>query len=98
MALLKVQGLDTASMAGQPSSRPARALKAGGPPAAITAAIGAGATGVAGNGIKAQTKPIADGVAQTIGLGPQLGPVLLLVLAVLVLVVAFVVPGIFEGT
>jgi len=84
-------------MASQPSSRPTRALQAGVPPAAITAVIGIGATGIAGNSIEARTDPIATGVAQTIGLGPQLGPALFLAGAVFVLVAAFVVPAIFEG-
>jgi len=84
-------------MASQPSSRPRRALKAGGPPAAITAGIGAGATGVAGNDIEAQTDHVATGVARIVGLDPEMGPALLFVVAVLVLVVAFLLPAIFEG-
>lgn len=94
---LTSQAFGIPSMTKQPSSRPTRALKAGGPPAAITAGIGAGATGVAGNSIEAKTDPVANGVAAAVGLDPQAGPVLLFGLAVLVLVVAFVLPGIFEG-
>jgi hypothetical protein len=84
-------------MGRSPASRPRRALTTGGPPAAITAGIGAGATGVAGDGIEAETEPVATGVARAVGLHPQVGPALLFVAAVVVLVVAFVVPGIFEG-
>ena len=73
-----------------------RAVKSGGPPAVITAGIGVGATGIAGRGIETKTDPIASGAAQTIGVDPQLGPLLLFVLAVLILAVAFVVPGLFD--
>lgn len=78
------------------SNRAVRAVKAGGPPAVITAGLGVGSTGVAGQGIETKTDPVASSVAQTVGLDPQLGPVLLLVIAVLILVVALVVPGLFE--
>lgn len=71
MELLNWMALDSMTMSSQPSSRPRRALKAGGPPATITAGLGVGATGIAGNGIEAKTEPIADGVAQTIGLDPH---------------------------
>ncbi|MFB6069438.1 MAG: hypothetical protein ABEJ76_00325 [Halanaeroarchaeum sp.] len=84
-------------MSGHPRSRPRRALRAGGPPAGITAAIGVGASGVAGQGIERLTDPVATGVAGAVGLGHQAGPVLLVGIAVLVLTVAFVVPAIFEG-
>ncbi|MFC6988852.1 hypothetical protein ACFQJD_09310 [Haloplanus sp. GCM10025708] len=77
--------------------RASRAVKAGGPPAVVTAGIGIGATGVAGHGIETKTDPVARSVAQAVGADPRLGPILLLVVAVLVLVVAFVVPGLFEG-
>ncbi|WP_435348429.1 hypothetical protein [Haloarchaeobius sp. HRN-SO-5] len=84
-------------MPGQVSPRRAiRAVKAGGPPAVITAAIGVGATGVAGQGVETETAPVARGLAQTIGVDPQLGPALLLVLAVVILAVALVVPGLFD--
>lgn len=79
-----------------PANTPRRIITAGGPPALITAAIGIGATGVAGPGIESETEPIATGLAQTLGLDPQFGPVLLLVGAVLVMAVAFVVPGLFD--
>jgi hypothetical protein len=74
-----------------------RAVKAGGPPAVITAGIGVGATGIAGQGIETKTDPIANGVAQTVGFDPQLGPLLLFVITVLILAVAFVVPSLFEN-
>lgn len=84
-------------MSGQSVSNTAtRAMKAGGPPAGITAGIGVGATGIAGHGIETKTDPIASGAAQTIGVDPQFGPLLLFVLAVLILAVAFIVPGLFE--
>lgn len=78
--------------------RAARVLKAGGPPALITAGFGVGATGVAGPGIEARTDPLAAGLAEAIGLGAGLGPALLLGLSVLILVVAVFVPGLFEET
>lgn len=76
--------------------RLARAAKAGGPPALITAALGVGSTGVAGRGIEAKTAPVARGAADAVGVSSELGPVLLLLAAALVVVVAFVVPGVFE--
>lgn len=79
-----------------PANNPRRIITAGGPPALITAAIGVGATGIAGPGIESETEPIADGLAQTVGLDPQFGPVLLLVGAVLIIALAFVVPGLFD--
>jgi len=78
-------------------SSPKRALKAGGPPAVITAGIGIGATGIAGQGIENRTDPIAGSIARMGGIDPQWGPLLLVVLGVLVLVVGFVVPSLFEG-
>jgi len=78
--------------------RAARVLKAGGPPALITAGFGVGATGVAGQGIEARTDPLVTGVAEAIGLGPGLGPALLVGLSILILVVAVFVPGLFEET
>lgn len=85
-------------MAGQ-SSTPwgRRVVKAGGPPALITAALGVGATGVAGRAVERETAPVADGVASAIGVDSQFGPALLVVAAVLVLVVASIVPAAFEG-
>lgn len=84
-------------MAGRPStSYPRRAVTAGAGPALITAGIGVGATGIAGTGIESETEPVATGVAQAVGLDPQLGPAVMLVGAVLVMVLAFVVPGLFE--
>lgn len=71
-------------------------MKAGGPPAVITAGLGIGATGVAGPGIETKTDPIASGAAQAVGVDPGPGPVVLVVVAVLVLAVALVVPGLFE--
>jgi len=81
-------------MAGR--SRPIRALKAGGPPALITAGIGIGATGVAGQGIKNQTYPIAVRVANLLGIEPQLGPIVIIIIAVCILPIALVMPGLFE--
>lgn len=80
-----------------PANNPRRIVKAGGPPAAITAGIGVGATGVAGRRIESQTDPVARGLAQTVGVDPQFGPALLLIGAVLIFALAFVVPGLFEG-
>ncbi|MDS0282689.1 hypothetical protein [Haloarcula onubensis] len=77
-------------------SRPIRALKAGGPPALITAGIGIGATGVAGEGIESQTYPIAASLADFIGIAPRLGPIAVVAIAVCILPVALVVPGLFE--
>ena len=79
-----------------PSNRPVRALKAGGPPALITAAIAIASTGIAGPGLENETRPIATAVASFIGLDPQFGPLLLLGIAVLILPVAVVMPGLFE--
>ena len=73
-----------------------RAVKTGGPPAAITAGIGIGATGVTGDGIETRTDPVANGAASVVGTDPQMGPVLLLAAAVFVLAVAFVVPALFD--
>lgn len=73
-----------------------RTVKAGGPPAAITAGIGVGATGVAGQNIEAKTDPIARGAAQAVGADPQLGPIMLLAVAGLIGVVALFVPGLFD--
>jgi|GEM_PF-1940796 len=78
------------------TNRATRALKAGGPPAAITAGIGVGASGVAGNSIETKTDPVANTVAQIVGVDPQLGTVLLIVIAILILAVSLVVPGLFE--
>ncbi|WP_276257943.1 hypothetical protein [Haloglomus litoreum] len=84
-------------MSGQsPDNNPRRIIRAGGPPALITAAIGVGATGIVGPEIESETEPVATGLARALGLDPGLGPALLLALAVLVLGVAFVVPGLFE--
>ncbi|MFB6107617.1 MAG: hypothetical protein ABEJ82_02100 [Haloplanus sp.] len=71
-------------------------MKAGTPPAAITAGIGVGATGVAGDGIESETKSIAVGVAQAVGVDPQFGPLLLIAGAVLIMALAFILPGVFE--
>jgi hypothetical protein len=79
------------------SSRVVRAVKAGGPPAVITAGLGVGSTGVAGRGIERSTEPVARSVAQTVGVDPRLGPILLLAVAVLIVAAALVVPGLFEG-
>ncbi|WP_265110026.1 hypothetical protein [Halosolutus halophilus] len=78
------------------SHRIRRAAKAGGPPAVITAGIGVGATGVAGQGIETETDPVARGAARAVGADPQMGPAVLLVVAVLILTVALVVPGLFD--
>jgi hypothetical protein len=83
-------------MPGLVSNRVTRAVKAGGPPAAITAAIGIGATGVAGPNVESKTAPLASGFAETLGLSPESGPVLVLLAAVLVAAVALVAPGLFE--
>lgn len=86
-------------MSGQsPSSYPGRVLKAGGPPALITAGIGVGATGVAGQSIESETDPIATGLAESIGVDPQFGPALLLAGALVIMAVAFVVPGLFDDS
>lgn len=79
------------------SGRVRRAVRGGGPVAAITAAIGVGATGIAGESIESQTGPVATEAARAVGLESALGPSVLLVTAVLVLGVALVVPGLFEG-
>ncbi len=79
-----------------PSNRPIRALKAGGPPALITAGIAIASTGIAGQGLEKETRPIATAVASVIGTDPQFGPLLLLGIAVLILPVAVVMPGLFE--
>lgn len=79
------------------SSRIRRALRGGGPVAVITAAIGVGATGLAGPQIESQTAPVATEAAQAVGVAPALGPSVLLVAALLVLGVAVVVPGLFDG-
>jgi hypothetical protein len=81
-----------------PANSPRRIIKAGGPPALITAAIGVGATGIAGPGIESETEPIATGLARAVGLDPQFGPTLLLAGAALIVALAFVIPGLFEGT
>ncbi|KAB1194633.1 hypothetical protein GJR96_14755 [Haloferax sp. MBLA0076] len=73
-----------------------RAVKAGGPPAVITAGIGVGATGLVGQRIESKTDPIARGVAQTLGIDPQMGPAVLVVVAILVFAVALVVPELFD--
>lgn len=83
-------------MSRTPTNNPRRIIKAGGPPALVTAAIGVGSTGIAGKGIESETKPVATGLARAVGLDPQLGPVLLLGVAVLVFGLAFVVPGLFD--
>lgn len=75
---------------------PRRILVAGGPPAIITAAIGIGATGVAGRSIESKTEPVARALANTVGVDPYFGPAMLLVGAVLVFAAAFVVPGLFD--
>jgi hypothetical protein len=62
----------------------------------ITAGIGVGATGVAGQRIETKTDPVATGVAGALGVDPGLGPILLVLAGVLVMAVAFVVPGLFE--
>jgi hypothetical protein len=73
-----------------------RVLRAGGPPAAITSGLGVGATGALGDGIETKVTPVANGLAQTVGLPPEFGPPLLIALGLLVLVVAFFIPGLFE--
>jgi len=73
-----------------------RTVRAGGPPALITAGLGLGATGLAGPRVERTTDPVARSVVEAVGVGPGLGPVLLVLGAVLVFVVAFVVPGLFE--
>ena len=78
------------------TSYPRRAVRAGAAPALITAGIGVGATGIAGERIEAETEPVTTGVAQAVGLDPQLGPAVVVLLALLVMVLAFVVPGLFE--
>lgn len=84
-------------MAGQsPANTPHRAIKAGGPPALITAGIGVGATGIAGKQIESQTEPVANTLAQTVGLNLQLGPALLLLVAILVFALAIIMPGLFD--
>jgi F0F1-type ATP synthase membrane subunit c/vacuolar-type H+-ATPase subunit K len=79
------------------SSRAVRAVKAGGPPALITAGLGIGSTGIAGRGIETSTEPVARSVARTVGVDPRFGPALLLAIAVLIVAVALIVPGLFEG-
>jgi hypothetical protein len=81
-----------------PANNPRRIVKAGGPPALITAAIGVGATGIVGPGVEAETEPIATGLARAVGFDPRFGPTLLLAGAVLIVALAFVVPGLFEGS
>jgi hypothetical protein len=77
---------------------PRRAVRSGGPPAVITAGLGVGATGVAGPRIESKTDPVARALAQTVGVDPQFGPVLLLAGAVLVFGLALVVPGLFDDS
>lgn len=83
-------------MSGDSQTHIRRVLRAGGPPALITAGFGVGATGVLGEGIEREVDPIAAGVANTVGLPELFGPPVLMVLGLLVLVVAFFVPGLFE--
>lgn len=83
-------------MSRTPANNPRRIVKAGGPPALITAAIGVGATGIAGQAIESETEPVATGLARAVGLDPKFGPALLPVVAVLVFGLAFVVPGLFD--
>lgn len=78
-------------------SRVRRALRGGGPVAVITAAIGVGATGLAGPQIESETAPVATEAAHAVGVEPALGSSVLLVAAVLVLGVALVVPALFDG-
>ncbi|MFB6109625.1 MAG: hypothetical protein ABEJ60_01970 [Halodesulfurarchaeum sp.] len=83
-------------MATDTESHGRRVVKAGGPPALITAGLGVGATGVLGDGVKRAAKPVADGLSTGIGISPALGAPLLMALGVLVFVVAVFVPGLFE--
>ncbi|MFB6111187.1 MAG: hypothetical protein ABEJ35_01480 [Halobacteriaceae archaeon] len=83
-------------MSGSSQTHARRVLKAGGPPALITAGFGVGATGILGNGIESKVDPIATGAAGVIGLSPEFGPALLMLLGVIVMVVAVFVPGLFE--
>lgn len=84
-------------MAGQtPASRPRRILREGGPPVVITAGIGVGATGIAGQRIQSHTAPVARGLAQAVGVDPQLGPAVVLFGAVLIGVLAVIAPGLFD--
>lgn len=80
------------------SSRLRQALKGGGPVAIITAGLGVGATGIAGQGVESKTAPVAGEAAELIGLAPELGPSVLLAAAVVIFGVALVVPGLFLGT
>lgn len=82
-------------MAGQGRLR--QFLRGGAPVAAITAAIGIGATGVLGGRIEAKTAPVAGEAAQVVGLAPEIGPAVVLAAAVLVVPVALLVPGLFDG-
>lgn len=79
-----------------PANSPRRILKVGEPPVVITAGIGLGATGIAGQRIESHTAPVARGLAQTVGVDPQFGPAVLLLGVVLVGIPAFVVPGLFD--
>lgn len=80
------------------SARGRRALRASGPPAAITAGLAVASTAIAGARVEAMTDPVATTAARTLGLDPSLGPAILFGVAVFVLLVAFVVPGLFEGS
>lgn len=83
-------------MATDSGSHARRVVKAGGPPALVTAGMGVGATGVLGEGVKRSVKPVASGLANAVGLSPAIGPPLLIAIGAVVLVVAFFVPGLFE--
>jgi len=85
-------------MATESSPWARRVLTAGGPPALITAGLGVGATGVAGQAVERETGPVANGVANALGVDPQFGPVLLVLGGVVVLLSAFVVPWLYEGS
>jgi hypothetical protein len=72
-------------------------LRGGAPVAAITAAIGIGATGMLGGRIEAKTAPVAGEAAQVVGLAPEMGPAVVLAVALLVVPVAVLLPGLFDG-
>jgi hypothetical protein len=78
-------------------TRVRRFLRGGGPVAAITAAIGIAATGIAGPRLEQETAPVAREAARLVGLAPETGPFVVLAVAVLVVPVALLLPGLFDS-
>jgi hypothetical protein len=73
-----------------------RTVKSGAPVALVTAGLGVGATGIAGQRVERASAAVVGALADAVGVDPGLGPALLVLGAVLVFALAFVAPGLFR--